>query len=66
MKKTIQYFVRVSYGQPLEYVVNPGDAKILLQLTGKRTISGITRELLRDLSGGRIDFERVQDPKTVF
>jgi len=64
--KKIQYFVRVSYGQPLEYLVNPAEAKLILQLTGKRTINGVTRELFRDLSGGSISFERVHDPKTVF
>ena len=59
MKKIIQYRVREIYGQPLEYIVSEGDAKIVQQLTGKKTITGIIRELIRDLSGDAIQFERV-------
>ena len=59
MKKIIQYRVREVYGQPLEYVVNEGDAKIIQELTGKKTITGVMRELLRDLTSGGIEFERV-------
>ena len=59
MKKIIQYRVREVYGQPLEYVVNEGDAKIIQELTGKKTVTGVMRELLRDLTSGGIEFERV-------
>ena len=59
MKKTIHYTVREVYGNPLEYVKDAGDAKILQQLTGKKTIDGRVRELVRDLTGGVVDFERV-------
>ena len=47
------------YGQSLEYVVNEGDAKIIQELTGKKTVTGVMRELLRDLTSGGIEFERV-------
>ena len=59
MKKIIQYRVREVYGQSLEYVVNEGDAKIIQELTGKKTVTGVMRELLRDLTSGGIEFERV-------
>ena len=59
MKKIIQYRVREVYGQPLEYIVNEGDAKIIQELTGKKTVTGVVRELLRDLTSGGIQFERV-------
>lgn len=59
MKKIIQYRVREVYGQSLEYVVNEGDAKIIQELTGKKTVTGVMRELLRDLTSGGIQFERV-------
>ena len=58
MKKTIQYYTREVYGNRLEYVRDVPDAKIIQQLTGKKTITGVERELLRDLSGGAIQFER--------
>jgi len=59
MKKIIQYRVREVYGQPLEYIVNEGDAKIIQELTGKKTVTSVVRELLRDLTSGGIEFERV-------
>lgn len=62
MKKIIHYYRREVYGQPLEYIRDAGDAKIIHQLTGKKTINGVTRELIRDLSGGRIEFEQCFAP----
>lgn len=62
--KTIYYYRRDVYGTTLEYVPDAGDAAILSQLTGRRTINGVIRELLRDLSGGRIQFHEVIDPHT--
>jgi len=62
MQKTIQYYVKDVYGNPLEYVVNPADAQLIAQLTGKRTINGIVRMVLRDLSNGAIQFEQVLQP----
>lgn len=59
MKKIIQYRVREVYGQTLEYIVNEGDAKIIQELTGKKTVTSVVRELLRDLTSGGIEFERV-------
>lgn len=59
--KTIKYFVKNQYGNDREFVHpdNAGDAKILQQLTGQKTIDGRVRELVRDLTGGTVTFERV-------
>lgn len=60
MKKTlIEFYVREVYGTRLEYVKNAADARIIQQLTGKKTITSITRELIRDLSRGQIQFVQV-------
>ena len=58
-KKVIKFVVREVYGNSLEYVASKGDAKIILGLTGQKTINGRVRELIRDLTGGSVDFERV-------
>lgn len=60
MNKTlIEFYVREVYGTRLEYAKNAGDARIIQQLTGKKTITGQTRELIRDLSRGQIEFVQV-------
>ena len=62
--KVIRYYRRNIYGTEHEYVADHGDAKVLAQLTGRTTtINGIIRELLRDLSGGRIQFQEILAPK---
>jgi hypothetical protein len=62
--KVIHYYRRECYGTQLEIVVDEGDRKVLAQLTGRtKTINGTIRELLRDLSGGRIQFQEVLAPK---
>ena len=63
MAKIIEYYSKEVYGNSLEYVVNKDDADIIRQLTGKKTISGTERELIRDLSGGFIEFNQVFAPK---
>lgn len=60
--KTIEYFTRNVWGKPLQYIKEKGDADIFRQLTGKATITGAERELLRELSGGAIDWQQVIDP----
>lgn len=59
MKKIIKYKVESQYGQRREFVVDSGDASIITQLTGKKTIDGVIRELIRDLTGGMVSFEQV-------
>lgn len=62
MKKTISYYVRETYGVLREYVVNPDDAAILRGLTGRDTVDGRIRELVRDLTGGLVTFKLVHWP----
>jgi len=59
MSKTILFYSREVYGNVLEYVLDKGDADIIKQLTGKKTITGIERELIRDLTGGLVEFKEV-------
>ena len=63
MNKTIEYYSKDVYGNRLEYVINKDDARIIRQLTGKKTISEIERELIRDLTGSFIEFKEVLPPK---
>lgn len=60
--KTIEYYVQKVYGNPLEYVSNKGDADVIRQLTGKLTINPQIRELIRDLSGGLVEFKQILPP----
>lgn len=60
--KLILYYRKTVYGNNLEYVADRGDAQIIQQLTGKRTIDGRVRELLRDLSAGAINFREIPMP----
>jgi DNA replication initiation complex subunit (GINS family) len=60
--KTIEFYSREVYGNRLEYVVNKADADIIRKLTGKKTITGIERELIRDLTGSLVDFKEVLAP----
>ena len=63
MKKVIEFYSKDVYGNRLEYVLNKSDADIIRQLTGKKTISGIERELIRDLTGSLVDFKEVLAPR---
>jgi phosphomannomutase len=60
--KTIKYYVKDVYGNRLEYVVNADDAKLIQQLTGKKTITSAIRETIRKLSGNLVVFEQVMQP----
>lgn len=60
--KTIKFYRKNVYGETLEYIADKGDAAIVTRLTGKKTINGITRELIRDLTGGAVGFEEVIAP----
>ena len=61
-RKTIRYYRKHVYGKALEYVADEGDAKIIAQLTGKATIDGVTRELIRDLTCGMVGWQEVMMP----
>ena len=62
MKKVIQYYRKDVFGNTLEYVVDKGDAQIIQRLTGQKTINGVIRELIRDLTGSRVEFKEVIAP----
>jgi hypothetical protein len=61
-KIKIQYFKKSVYGNTFEYVADAGKAQILTKLTGQKTINGVTRELLRDLTAGQIEFVETFQP----
>ena len=63
MKKVIRFYTKTIYGNPLDYVLEKGDAEIISKLIGKRTISSVERELIRDLSGGLVEFKEVLAPR---
>ena len=63
MSKVIEFYSKDVYGNRLEYVLNKNDADIIRQLTGKKTISGVERELIRDLTGSFIQFKEVLAPR---
>lgn len=64
MAKVIPYYVKHVYGNRQEYVSpsHKGDASILTQLTGRKTLDSCTRELVRDLTEGQVTFEQVLPP----
>jgi hypothetical protein len=62
--KQIKYYRKAEYGTVREYI-HPsckGDAAIIRQLTGQKTITSVVRELVRDLSNGLISWEEVIAP----
>lgn len=65
MKKVIKFYHASQWGNHREFVHpdNSGDGQIIQQLTGQKTINGTIRELIRDLTGGQIQFEEVIAPK---
>jgi hypothetical protein len=60
----IKWYRVSQWGCAREFVhpESAGDAAILLQLTGKRTITGAVRELVRDLSRGAVQWQEVIAP----
>lgn len=58
----IEYFVRESYGRKLEHIVDDAQRRIVQNLTRQKTIDGVIRELLRDLTGGAIIWKQVLAP----
>lgn len=63
-KKVIRYYRKSQYGTEREFIhpTDAGDAQIVRQLTGRATIDSVTRELLRDLTGGYIEFREELAP----
>jgi hypothetical protein len=59
----IKYYRQRNYGKDQEYVFDLPTRRIIHKLTGKITIDSVTRELLRDLTGGVISWEEVLAPR---
>jgi len=60
--RIILYYRKDVYGKTLEYVADAGDAKVIEGLTRQKTIDGRIRELIRDLTGGLVNFQEVTMP----
>ena len=65
MKKIIKFYRTNQYGVELEFVHpdSEADGRIIRQLTGQKTLNGVTRELIRDLTGCAMDFAEVLAPR---
>lgn len=59
MKTVIKYYVQNIYGVRREKFADKAQETLFQQLTGRKTLDSISRELLRDLCGGAVDFEQV-------
>jgi len=62
MQTKIKYYVQHIYGTPREKFVDPNQEAIFKQLTGRKTLDSVSRELIRDLTGCAIEFEQVLPP----
>jgi hypothetical protein len=59
----IEYYHKNIYGRRLEFVKEPGQRQILTGLLRRTTISGVERELIRDLTMGVVQFVLVPQPE---
>ena len=71
MKKQIKYYKILSYKNflgvftksvELIHPDNKADGEIIRQLTGQKELNGVIRELIRDLTGGQIQFVETVAP----
>jgi hypothetical protein len=46
-----------------EKFIDKGQESVFIQLTGRKTLDSVSRELIRDLSGSSIEFEQVLPPE---
>jgi hypothetical protein len=64
MQKTIiKFYTESVYGVDREKFVDHAQRDIYKALTGRLTLDTVSRELLRDLTGGGIEFQQVINPK---
>jgi len=63
MKTKIKYFVQNIYGVRREKFVDKKQESVFIQLTGRKTLDSVSRELIRDLSGSSIEFEQALPPE---
>jgi len=64
MNKLIKYYRISQYGVTREFIHpdNNGEKAIIRQLTGQKTINSVVRELIRNLTGGTIQFTEIIQP----
>lgn len=62
MQTKIKYYVQHIYGTPREKFIDAAQEAVFKQLTGRKTLDSVSRELLRDLTGGAVQFEQVLPP----
>ena len=53
MKTTIKYYTQNIYGVRREKFIDKGQESVFIQLTGRKTLDSVSRELIRDLSGSQ-------------
>lgn len=63
MKTKIRYYVQNIYGVRREKFADKGQESAFIQLTGRKTLDSVSRELIRDLSGSQIEFEQILPPE---
>ena len=63
MKTTIKYYTQNIYGVRREKFIDKKQERVFFQLTGRRTLDSVSRELIRDLSGSSIEFEQSLPPE---
>jgi hypothetical protein len=59
--KIIEFYKKDVYGNTLEYVKDETDAMLIRRLIGKKTIDSTIRELIYDLTAGRVAFKQVMN-----
>lgn len=62
MKKTIEYYIQITWGTPREYFVDDKVANYYYRLTGRKTLDKMSRILVEGLSGGNVAFKQVLPP----
>lgn len=62
MKVTIKYYTQHVYGVRREKFADKATEAVFQQLTGRKTLDSVSRELVRDLTAGAVEFEQVLPP----
>ena len=58
----IEYYIQHIYGVAREKFANKDQENLFQRLTGRKTLDSVSRELLRDLTCGAVDFKQVLPP----
>jgi len=56
---TIKYYVENVYGVRREKFADKSQQDVFLKLTGRKTLDSVSRELIRDFTGGAVTFEQI-------